>query len=354
MKVPIRNVYYLLCYAWGHIPESNVVEVASLERLEKVDDLLGKVLAEGTNRLLARGIDRGYREVTEEIPGVRGKFEVGETIKRASLTRGKTVSTYAELSPDVLHNRILRSSLDTLRSIPTLAEAVREEVGLASRRMSGIESIRVTRQAFGRVQLDRNMWIYRFLLNVCRLLHESVLVDDRSGRTRFRDFRDDDATMWRLFEDFVAEFYRLELDRSEYHVGAQRKVDWYRAGADEPMHLARVPEMKPDLILSSPARRIILDTKYYRMPLARGRFGGRKLRSGHLYQLLAYLENRQRIRPDGPRHEGMLLYATVDEPVRVDVTLNGFRIQARSVNLDRRWQDVHDEMLETVRDPSVA
>ena len=63
--------------------------------------------------------------------------------------------------------------------------------------------------------------------------------------------------------------------------------------------------MDADVILESPERRIILDTKFYRDALARGRGSGSgKLHSNNLYQLLAYLRNRQATRPDGARHEG--------------------------------------------------
>ena len=62
--------------------------------------------------------------------------------------------------------------------------------------------------------------------------------------------------------------------------------------------------MEADVILESPERRIILDTKFYRDALARGRGSGTgKLHSNNLYQLLAYLRNRQATRPDGARHE---------------------------------------------------
>ena len=64
-KIPIANIYYLLCYAWGHVEEGDVVRLDELQELEEVHDLLGKVLAEGTFRLIRRGLDRGYREVQE-------------------------------------------------------------------------------------------------------------------------------------------------------------------------------------------------------------------------------------------------------------------------------------------------
>ena len=97
-------------------------------------------------------------------------------------------------------------------------------------------------------------------------------------------------------------------------------------------------------------RRIILDTKFYRDALARGRGSGTgKLHSGNLYQLLAYLRNRQANRPDGARHAGILLYPQVgEEPLRADIRLEGFRIRARTVDLNRDWRLIHDEMLRTI------
>ena len=50
---------------------------------KELQDLLGKVLAEGTFRLIRRGLDRGYREVREDLAGIRGKIALGETATRA-------------------------------------------------------------------------------------------------------------------------------------------------------------------------------------------------------------------------------------------------------------------------------
>ena len=51
---------------------------------------------------------------------------------------------------------------------------------------------------------------------------------------------------------------------------------------------------------------------------------------------------------DGARHEGILLYPQAGEPLRADIRLEGFRIQARTVDLGREWQLIHGEMLEVI------
>ncbi|HSW29776.1 MAG TPA: hypothetical protein VLH75_09880 [Longimicrobiales bacterium] len=345
MKIPIANVYYLLCYAWGHAEERDVVSLGDVGRFERFHDLFGKVLAQGTFQLLHRGLDRGYREIQDDVAGIRGKLEVSEMVKRALRSRGRAACLYEELSHDVLHNQILRSTLRDLLGVPDLDQEVRAQVRTAFRRMDGVNIIRVTRQAFRQVQLDRNRRVYRFLLAVCALIHERLLVDQADGRVLFRDFRDDDQRMWKLFEAFVTEFYRKE--QTTYRVASQRKIPWHDASAAVEGDLARIPAMWADVVLESRERRIILDAKFYETALD-GPFGARKLRSVNLYQLLAYLRNRQAREPVGPPHEGVLLYPVVEEPLAVEVRLEGFRIRARGVDLAQEWTRIHQDMLDVV------
>ena len=349
-NIPILNVYYLLCYAWGRVQERDTRRLATIGGLSTVQDLLGKVLAGGVSHLFRRGIDRGYVERREDLAGIRGKLAVSETAKRALRARGRAACDFEELSVDTPPNRILRTSLHgLLGKRVTLHREVRSDVRSAYRRLDGVSRTRLTRNTFGQVQLGGNRRLYQFLLSVCRLLYESSVVDENTGRTAFRDFRRDEATMWALFEEFVTEFYEREQRVYGVNPGGSRRIHWAEASAEDDANRARIPVMTADVILESSKRRIILDTKYYRDALARGRGSGTgKLHSANLYQLLAYLRNRQATHPGRPMHEGILLYPEVGQPLRADIRLEGFRIQARTVNLDWDWRQIHREMLTTI------
>ncbi len=86
-RIPIANVYYLLCYAWRDVEERDRVRMDGLDELDRVRNPLGTVLAWGTFRLTRQGIDRGHREVREYLAGIRGKVDVGRTAKRAGVRR---------------------------------------------------------------------------------------------------------------------------------------------------------------------------------------------------------------------------------------------------------------------------
>ena len=83
MKIPILNIYYLLCYATQHMKEAGVVKASELNQLDQVQDLLSKILAEGTLQLVRRGLDRGYQEVRSDLSGIRGRIDISNTVKRA-------------------------------------------------------------------------------------------------------------------------------------------------------------------------------------------------------------------------------------------------------------------------------
>ena len=342
MTIPVANIYYLLCYAWRHIEELDVVRLEEIEGLHETHHLLGKVLAQGTARLIRAGIDQGYQDVREDLAGVRGKLMIGEMAKRALRTRGRTACEFEELSRDVLHNRILRSTLGALLKLPDMDTEVRSEIRTVYGKLDGIRLVRLNRRLFQQMQLDRNRHVYRFLMSICELIHDYLLVDERTGETRFLDIRKDNICMWSLFEDFVIEFYR----REQHHFDVNRdgrRIHWNDEGTREDQR-SMIPRMEGDVLLDSQDRRIVLDAKWYTEPLSHY-YGGRKLRSDNLYQLLTYLQNREATANPGPHHEGILLYPVVTEPVRADVCLEGFAIRARGIDLAQPWHKIHDDML---------
>ena len=280
-----------------------------------------------------------YNPLQEDLAGIRGKIAVSETAKRALRARSQVACRFEEISHDVLHNRILRSTLRSLMRLPDLHSGVHTSVRRAYTKLAGVTVVALNRRVFQQVQLDRNRRYYRFLLSVCRLIHEQLLVDEEPGETRFTDFSEE--RMEKLYEDFIIEFYRREQDY--YRINHRgRIIAWADEGTPEHQR-SKIPRMQADVILEAPNRRIIMDAKYYREALG-GRFGG-KLHSANLYQLLAYLRNREATVVPGPKHEGMLLYPTVGETVAVDVRLEGFPIRARSIDLSQDWRNIHDDML---------
>ena len=149
--------------------------------------------------------------------------------------------------------------------------------------------------------------------------------------------------MARIFEQFVRNFYRHE--QRQFRVYTET-ISW-QATAPVAGDLALLPAMLTDTTLESPARKIILDTKYYPAAL-RPRYDQQKLISPHLYQLYAYLQN-QRPTP-GQALEGVLLYPAA-APAALDAryTLGGHPVRVLTLNLHQPWPAIAADLLALIQ-----
>lgn len=340
-QIPVQNIYYLLCYAWNKLEEGEVVDVSSVNSTKLVD-LFAKVLAGGTHHLIRRGFDRGYLAFAEETPRIRGKIDFSSSLKRNLLARGQARYEYEELDYNVLHNRILKTTLERLFLTEGLDTKLREEVREVLRWLRQVESIRLSSQLFRRVQLHRNNLYYAFLLNVCELIYDQLLVDERSGRSRFRDFLRDENRMNRLFQSFVYNFYKLE--QKEFKVAALR-IHWQAAPKTEAA-AEYLPVMQTDVCLTKQDRKIILECKYYRESLQTSQYK-QTVHSGHLYQIYSYVRNKESDQ-GWENCEGVLLYPAVNQILDLSYDIQGHLIRVKTIDLNQDWQRIKRDMLTVI------
>ena len=339
VNIPIQNIYYLLCYAWDKLTEKDVVAVEAIETTT-LADLFARVLINGTNHLLKRGFDRGYVPQHEWTGRLRGRICFQEGVRRNGMMTGRLPCDFDQLSYNVLHNRILKATMRRLIRTHGLAAECSEGLTQLCRLFSDIEDIELTNRLFGRVQLHRNNQFYDFLLKVCELIHRNLLVSEKPGTSKFMDFVQDEQQMAILFENFVRTFYRVHTD---FRVG--REDIYWRWIATDQVTEALLPKMQTDISLASDSRKIIIDCKF--TPKAtQQHYEAVKLRSVHLYQLNAYMDNLEGKWAD--TCEMMLLYPALDSPLSADFTHKRHKIKIRTINLNQPWQSIHQDLLALV------
>ena len=262
--IPIANLYYLLAYAWDHkLSEAELVAIDA-DSCPDLNNLFAKILANATHHLVRRGLDRSYVPFEEETPRIRGRIDFSASEKIQTRTRGKLVCIYDELSPDVLHNQIVKATLRVLRNDPRVHADSRKRLAQSLEAFHEVGDLRVTPRDFHRVQLHRNNRAYRFILHLCELIHASLLPDkSQDGTRRFRDFTRDEKIMAKVFEDFVRNFagrHCPEANVSAMHIG------WCASDLAEGTS-AMLPRMITDVTVAWPDRKLILDCKYYQEAL---------------------------------------------------------------------------------------
>lgn len=220
-----------------------------------------------------------------------------------------------------------------------LATPQRKDLRILLRRMDGISPLHLKKAHFAEVRLHRNNAHYRLLMHLCELVFDNLLVNEQTGQRIFRNFLRDKRQMALLFERFVANFYRKE---TSWQVSPQEKIPWNTSTPHE-----LLPEMNADAVLRSMDRTVVVECKFYQETLQSGRWSDKpRLRSNHLYQLSAYMQNlRCKIQADG-QLEGIIIYPAVNAVLRENLILAGNQIRVCTLELNAPWEQISLQMKE--------
>ena len=359
-RIPIQNMFYILCYAWGMGDMRGKVNFG-VEQCNSVANLLVHVLLNVTNDLLKRGLSQGYTVYGTEMDGIKGKIIIGETLKLGRYRQGKTYCNYDELSSDILINQIIYSTLRDALKIRNLSEKNESRLLITIRKMPKVKRIQLSESVFKSVGSYRNNTYYQFAINICHLLHQSLLPNESlAGKWIFSDLMDDERAMNRIFENFLMNFYKQEC-RVEYPDVGRSHIRFqltpfgmtFAKSSDEAYRL--LPMMETDVTLYNPRnkKKIILDAKYYKETLASKYGEGGKIRREHLSQILTYVMNQENSSvPHTKDTKGILVYPTIDTELNVSYVYKDTNhvIQVCTVNLNQDWQIIEKRLKDIIKE----
>lgn len=340
--IRIANLYYILSYAWNHRLSCAELESVDAAPFRDLNNLFARLLAIAAHHLLRRRLDESYIPYEEETPRIRGRIDFSASEKQQTRTRGKLICVFDELSPDILHNRIVKATLRLLLNDASVRDAnTRKAMRKAFEGFGEVGDLRVTPHHFHRVQLHRNNHAYHFILHLCELIHASLLPDKSAdGSRRFRDFTRDETIMRKVFEDFVRNFAIRHLPEAEV---SAMEIKWQATDFGEGT-LTHLPGMRTDVTVNWPDRKLILDCKYYQDALV-SRYDVLKFHTGNLYQLHAYLTNKA-VELGWENVEGMLLYPSNGYHIDDTFTLHGHhRIRVSTIDLNQCWPEIESNLL---------
>ncbi|OLN28970.1 5-methylcytosine-specific restriction endonuclease system specificity protein McrC [Desulfosporosinus metallidurans] len=341
-KIPIKNIYYMLCYAWNTLQQADD-QITGIEEFDNIYNLLAKVMVSGINNLRKRGFHREYKEYCEELSLVRGKIDVGKTIKRQSLKRRKVICDFDEFTNNVPFNQILKTTLSTLIKYPQLDRVLKNELIKTRYHFSDIDEIRLTNNSFSFLKYNRNNIHYKMLMNICELLYYGLITNEKGNAVRFADFiRNEQMAI--LYEKFVLNFYKKHLPRRDFTVHSP-KISWSISSEYNHIGLEYLPEMRTDIVLEDNINQtqLIIDTKFYRSAFGKRNYSEtNKLISSNLYQIYTYINSSD----FHGAITGMLLYPTNGEELDLEYLISGKIILVKTLNLSSNWEDIFSRLIE--------
>jgi 5-methylcytosine-specific restriction enzyme subunit McrC len=343
----------MLLYAWHEPGLKSHLSLEEVEAAPGLDALFARLLVHAMRQRLRLGLGQAYMSRTQTLRTVRGRINFAESLRNLAFERGEATSDIQQYSANEPRNQIVRSTLMRLiqagefGSERKQAEALLLDLRRLVRDLDGIDLIELTPEFIRRFAEAQNDRDYRFMLALCELVWLRHMPADAEG-TRSRPGLDREAlVLHRVYERFVAGFYRLHL--KDWEVDAQKHLDWHAEQFSE--HL---PAMIPDLVLRhrETGQVIVLDTKFTAGSLVENQWGKRIYDSSHLYQLYAYLRSQEHLSEAQRAAQGILLYPAVDQEGSEKVELQGHEMRVEWVDLAAAWQDVEKRLLQVIEPDS--
>ena len=349
-KIPIKNVFYMLCYAWDTLKIKDEIKLGA-EEFDDAYNLLTKILIFGIKKIKRRGFYKSYIQQNDEVQTIKGKILYNETINKLSLTRQKCVCGFDNFSHNNDFNGIIKYTLVRLSKAKSLDNKLKKEIKQILLYFEDIDSVSPQKIRFIKNQFNRNNLYYRLVIIICELLYKNQIVNEEDGNNDFVDFFDEEK-MCRLYEEFLLNFYIYHLDNKKYNVHSP-KINWVlddfgEEDFEEGMVVNELlPEMRTDIVIENKValKQLIIDAKYYEKALVTRNYGSNaKFRREHISQVREYLINSDF---EGDKR-GMLIYPTVDYDINALEKLKSAYIYFRTVDLSKSWNEIEERLLNII------
>ena len=336
-SVLIKNIYYMLSYAFTTLNQTNYEDIAK-EDFPNIHNLFAAILSKGIGTQLKQGLHKEYINQKENLVSLRGKIDMQGTIKNKLAKKQAISCEYDELSENNLLNQILKTTSMLLIQHANVNVDKKNELKKKMLFFSNVDIIEVNSIKWSTIRFSRNNQTYRMLISLCQLIVEGMLLTTEKGEYKMASFLDEQQ-MSRLYEKFILEYYNKEFPKI---TAKASQIPW---ALDDGIGTL-LPIMQSDITLSNKEKVLIIDAKYYTHTMLK-QYDKDKLRSGHLYQIFTYVKNAEfDIKNEGKEIAGILLYAKTDEEIQPsnEYQMSGNKISVRTLDLNQDFENISSQL----------
>lgn len=335
-KIPIRNLYYMLAYAYQTLNLAEYKQIGT-ETFENVKELYAETLSIGIPVLIRGGLSKDYISVEETSTIIKGKIDLNFTIKKNSLVNKKVAVVYDQFSENILLNQMIKATLVYLTRSNKISQKKRRLFYGLLPYFAEVSDVELDLKLWKNVRYSRQNIRYQFIVDVCRYLYEQLLFDESSTSQMMKEVQDEQR-LSSLYEKFIYAFFKRETNYKVSHPQIQWSVDDGFTDA--------LPIMQTDIVLQKDKKTLIVDAKFYsENMIARFEGGAAKQKSANLYQIFTYINNWKK-EPD-ETVAGMLLYAkttALNQPNHI-YHIKGKQIDVVSLDLQQDFSSIKEDLL---------
>lgn len=347
-KIPIKNVLYMFSYIWEKVKFNEYINLDNKDDFDSAN-ILSSLFLFNLNTILKKGLYKEYNEISEEIKGIRGKIDFKNSLNNLSFKNAKAFCYYDILNENNIINQIIKTTALKLYKSKGINEENRKKLNNILLYFNQVELIEIQNNTFN-IKYNKNNLYTKYLINICELINNSLMLSEDKGSYKFINILDDDKTMQNIYEQFIYKFfkYHLEIQCKKYKVFYQKPLKWNMTNGNQKI----LPEMRLDILLKNDDKTWIIDTKYYKDYLSSYKDGKETLISENLYQMFAYMNH---INADN-EIIGMLLYPSngsdISEKYNIDIknrnVLKEAKIRIQTIDLSQKWNVIEKQLLNII------
>lgn len=323
----IRNVYYMLSYAFDELKKNNYENIAQ-EEFDRIQDLFAEILYKGISAQLKRGLYREYIGRQEDLPMLKGRLNLRGTLNNRMQCRRLLHCEYDDLSENNRFNQVLKATISALLHERGVSARRKAQLRQLMPFFAYVDEANIRTVHWNSFVYQKNNQTYRMLMNICYFIADGMLMTTETGNYRMATFTDEH--MNRLFERFVLQYYRSHHKELSPNPD---EIEWniYQEGTTA---IDFLPTMRSDIVLHRNEQTLIIDTKYYSSAMQQ-RFDKQTIHSANLYQIYTYVKNMDT--DNSGNVSGMLLYAKTDEDISptLSASFGKNRIMVKTLDLSQ-------------------
>ena len=335
MSIPLRNIYFILSYAWKYYRPSDLKKVDTKD-FRNETEFFTELFIIILSKYLKRGLHQDYILQRNSIQNIKGKVDFNSSMKLTSLGLKELECQYDEYSSDNEVNQLIYATMMTLLKANINADQ-KKSIKKKMVYFNGVTNVQVNRDLLSNVKPVRGNNTLNFLMSVSKYIQSNVGFDEQKGKFDLTDFTQNGMGL--VFENFVYNFYRTKL--TSYSVRSGEMINW-----DSFDQNRLYPIMKTDITIRKNDAVLVIDTKYYQN-MFNSHYQNpdeQKFISNNIYQLYTYINNFKSDKPV----EGMLLYPNTSFTVRNERIVSGRRMLINNINLNQDWKDIETELISLI------
>lgn len=337
MNIPIKNIYYLILYAFDKVKNKDIIKDKDFENTSTVSDVIITLFLEEVSRIIKSGLFRNYSDVKEQSMFIRGKIDLIESLRSNTVSK---VVVHDEFSPDNSLNKILKYTMNKIIMSNT-EKRIRNKAKRLYYYFNEVPFVQYSNDLYKQVLLNKMNNNYDFALKLSVFINRKIIPSDQTGNMKFLDILEDYETMSSIYEHFLRNFYRIHTN---YKITAH-EYKWFLKPLED-SDIKLLPNMRTDIeVIIDDKTKIIIDAKFYKNAFS-NRYDNEKLLSNNMYQMNAYLMHNL----DYQDLRGILLYPSVNYNIKQKYKSDlGFNLEFRTIDLSKDWIDIHTNLLNIIK-----